>query len=71
MQLAYLAAYNQCEVLMAERFDQRRFEELILFVARRCEGDSTFGATKLNKLLFSNRQEVGAERAFGELLDRA
>jgi hypothetical protein len=56
---------------MAERFDQRRFEELILFVARRCEGDSTFGATKLNKLLFSNRQEVGAERAFGELLDRA
>ncbi len=37
---------------MTERFDQHRFEELILFVVRRCEGDSTFGATKLNKLLF-------------------
>jgi antitoxin SocA-like protein len=33
--------------------DEDKFRELILFVAERCEGDPTFGATKLNKLLFN------------------
>lgn len=32
--------------------DDRRFQELILLVARSCERDRWFGATKLNKLLF-------------------
>lgn len=30
----------------------RRLAELILHVSRMCEGDETFGATKLNKILF-------------------
>jgi hypothetical protein len=30
----------------------RRLGELMLFVAKRCENDPTFGATKLNKILF-------------------
>lgn len=29
-----------------------KFEELLLYVAEKSEGDSNFGATKLNKLLF-------------------
>lgn len=32
--------------------DDRKFMELVLFIAQRSEGDSNFGATKLNKLLF-------------------
>ena len=32
--------------------DDQRFKELLLFIAARSEGDETFGATKLNKLLF-------------------
>ena len=32
--------------------DDRKFKELILFIAERSEGDRPFGATKLNKLLF-------------------
>ncbi len=37
-----------------EQMDQsdRRLAELILYVARVCEGDETFGSTKLNKILF-------------------
>jgi hypothetical protein len=29
-----------------------KFKELILYIAQQSEGDSTFGATKLNKILF-------------------
>jgi len=32
--------------------DARKFEELLLYLARRSEGDPLFGAVKLNKLLF-------------------
>jgi len=32
--------------------DNKKFRELILFIAQRSEGDLPFGATKLNKLLF-------------------
>lgn len=39
---------------MPKRFtpDDRRLEELILYVASRSEEDSTYSATKLNKILF-------------------
>lgn len=33
-------------------YDPVRFENLLLYVALKCEGDPTVGATKLNKLLF-------------------
>ncbi len=33
-------------------FDREKFAELILYIARRSEGDPSFGATKLNKILF-------------------
>jgi hypothetical protein len=33
-------------------YDARRLRELILFIARRCEGDPTFGSIKLNKILW-------------------
>jgi hypothetical protein len=32
--------------------DERKFRELILYIAQRCVDDPGFGATKLNKLLF-------------------
>ena len=35
-----------------QEFDRKKFEELILLVARECEGHTFFGATKLNKILF-------------------
>jgi hypothetical protein len=35
-----------------EDFDGTKFKELILYIARKCEGDTAFGATKLNKVLF-------------------
>jgi hypothetical protein len=31
---------------------REKFKELILYIAQQSEGDSTFGATKLNKILF-------------------
>ena len=31
---------------------REKFRELILYIAQQSEGDSTFGATKLNKILF-------------------
>jgi len=34
------------------RRNEQKFRELILFISQRSEGDDTFGATKLNKLLF-------------------
>lgn len=32
--------------------DDKKFEELVLYLASRCEEDPTYSATKLNKLLF-------------------
>jgi hypothetical protein len=37
---------------MATKANERKFCELILYVARKSEGDLKFGATKLNKVLF-------------------
>lgn len=34
------------------QFDGNKFQELVLYIAARSESDPTFGATKLNKLLF-------------------
>ncbi|MBI3450619.1 MAG: SocA family protein [Acidobacteria bacterium] len=38
----------------ANRFvpDEAKFAELMLYIAKKCEGDPTFGAIKLNKLLW-------------------
>lgn len=36
----------------ATEYDERKLKELILYVADRCEADPTFGAVKLNKILF-------------------
>jgi uncharacterized phage-associated protein len=33
-------------------FQADKFRELVLYIARRCENDETFAATKLNKLLY-------------------
>src|SRR5687767_11846412 len=33
-------------------FNQAKFDELVLYVALRSADDSTYGATKLNKILF-------------------
>lgn len=33
-------------------FDVQKFKELILHIAKKCEGDRFYGATKLNKILF-------------------
>lgn len=38
--------------LLKPRFDERKFKELLLYFAERCEDDPAFGATKLNKLLW-------------------
>jgi hypothetical protein len=35
-----------------ENFDRRKFKELVLYVADQSGGDPTFGAIKLNKILF-------------------
>ncbi len=32
-------------------YNEPKFKELVLYISRRCEGDQTFGAVKLNKLL--------------------
>lgn len=39
---------------MAEKFiaNERKLRELIIYIATKCQDDETFGATKLNKLLF-------------------
>jgi hypothetical protein len=36
----------------SERADDKKFRELVLYIARRSEADPGFGATKLNKILF-------------------
>jgi len=33
-------------------YDARKLRELVLFVARQCESDRTFGSVKLNKILY-------------------
>ena len=38
--------------LLKPTFDERKFKELILYFAEKCEDDGAFGATKLNKLLW-------------------
>jgi hypothetical protein len=43
---------------------REKFKELILYVAQQSEGDSTFGATKLNKILFFC--DFLSYRAYGE-----
>ena len=43
---------------------REKFRELILYVAQESEGDSTFGATKLNKILFFC--DFLSYRAYGE-----
>ena len=43
---------------------RKKFKELILYVAQASEGDSTFGATKLNKILFFC--DFLSYRAYGE-----
>jgi Protein of unknown function (DUF4065) len=48
---------------MAARYDERKFAELLLYVAQRLEGDPAGGATKLNKVLFY--AEFAAVRAQG------
>jgi hypothetical protein len=43
---------------------RQKFKELILYVAQESEGDSTFGVTKLNKILFFC--DFLSYRAYGE-----
>jgi hypothetical protein len=38
--------------MQAAKFDEKKFRELVVYVASKCEGDVYFGATKLNKILF-------------------
>jgi len=38
--------------IKVRRRSDEKLKELVLLIASRCEGDATFGATKLNKLLF-------------------
>lgn len=37
---------------MATATANKRLKELIVYIASQCDGDETFGATKLNKILF-------------------
>lgn len=46
------------------RFDERRFKNLLLYVAKQLADDPTFGETKLNKVLFFSDFE--AYRLLGE-----
>ena len=43
---AYVEAAEQFE------FDREKFNELVVYIARHSEGDPTFGAVKLNKVLY-------------------
>jgi hypothetical protein len=40
------------ETPLAPEYDRGRFAELMLYVAAKCAADPSFGATKLNKILF-------------------
>lgn len=44
--------------------DDAKFRELVLYVSHRCASDDTFGATKLNKILFFS--DFMAHRALGK-----
>jgi hypothetical protein len=59
---AWLTSTDTQEQVMATPRD--KFKELILYVAQESEGDSTFGATKLNKILFFC--DFLSYRAYGE-----
>lgn len=48
---------------MKIEFNQKKFQELVLHIARLSQGDKRFGATKLNKLLFY--MDFGSYRLFG------
>ena len=47
---------------------REKFKELILYIAQESEGDSTFGATKLNKILFFC--DFLSYRAYGQSITR-
>jgi len=50
-------------------FDRQKFRELIVYLARKSEGDVGFGATKLNKLLFFS--DFAAYRRWGRSITGA
>lgn len=39
-------------ILKTQEFDQRKFAELVIYIARKSEDDPRFGAVKLNKILY-------------------
>ena len=45
-------------------FKEQKFKELILHIAKKCEGDKYYGATKLNKILFYS--DFLAYKLFGQ-----
>ena len=45
-------------------FNDRKFRELVIYIAEKCAGDPTFGATKLNKILYYS--DFYAYRVIGE-----
>ena len=49
--------------------DEAKFREMILLIARRSDGDPSYGATKLNKLLFF--ADFSAYRLFGRSMSGA
>jgi hypothetical protein len=51
---------------LAKTPDDAKFQELVLHICRRSEGDATFGAVKLNKLLFY--ADFLAYRQFGSAI---
>ncbi len=47
-----------------ETFDERKFDEAIIYIAKHSEGDERFGAVKLNKILYF--ADFEAYRRLGE-----
>ena len=45
-------------------FNDRKFRELVIYIAEKCADDPTFGATKLNKILYYS--DFYAYRVIGE-----
>ena len=45
-------------------FNDRKFRELVIYIAQKCASDPTFGATKLNKILYYS--DFYAYRVIGE-----
>ncbi len=54
---------------LVPRFDAKRFEELVLYIAERTADDRTFGTTKLAKVLFYS--DIEAYRDLGEAITGA